>query len=61
MPEDGLRLFQFKRRSDAEHAFVAVETAIRHEDVAVRIEAEEVTASDPTGKHPIASEQQKPL
>jgi len=45
VPEDGLQLFQFKRRSDAEHAFVAVEATVRNEDVAVGIEAEEVAES----------------
>jgi GTP cyclohydrolase II len=43
VPEDGLQLFQFQRRSDAKHAAVAVKAAVRHEDVAVRIEPEEVT------------------
>ena len=43
VPEDDLYLFQFQRRSDAKHAAVAVKAAVRHEDVAVRIEPEEVT------------------
>jgi len=38
--EDGLQLFQFQGRGDEEHALVAVETAVRHEDVGVRIESE---------------------
>ena len=42
MLEDGLHLFQLQGRGDAEHALVAVETAVRHEDVAVRIESEEI-------------------
>ena len=42
VPEDALQLFQFKRRGDAEHAPAAVETAIRHEDVAVRIESQKI-------------------
>jgi len=45
VPVDGLQLFQFKRRSNAEHAPAAVEAAVGDEDVAVRIEAEEVTES----------------
>ena len=42
VPEDALQLFQFKRRRDAEHAPAAVETVIRHEDVAVRIESQKI-------------------
>ena len=34
--EDGLQLFQLQGRGDEEHALVAVETAVRHEDVGVR-------------------------
>jgi len=45
VPEDGLQLFQFKRRSNAEHAPAAVETSIGDEDVAVGIEAEEIAES----------------
>ncbi|HOM08192.1 MAG TPA: hypothetical protein PLW40_10975 [Syntrophales bacterium] len=45
MPEDGLQLFQLKRRGDAEHVPAAVETAIRHEDVAVGIESEKISES----------------
>jgi hypothetical protein len=33
VPEDGLQFFQLQRWGDAEHAFVAIETAVRHEDV----------------------------
>ena len=42
MPEDALQLFQFKRRRDAEHSPAAVETAIRHEDVAVGMESRKI-------------------
>ena len=35
MSEDGLQLFQLQGRGNAEHALVAVETAVRHEDVGV--------------------------
>ena len=45
VPEDGLQLFQLQRRGDAEHTSRSVETAVRHEDVAVGIEAEEVSES----------------
>lgn len=45
VPEDGLQLFQLKRRGDAEHVPAAVETAIRHEDVAVGIESEKISES----------------
>ena len=41
MPEYGLQLFQFQGRGHPEHAF-AVKTAVRDQDVAVGIEAEEV-------------------
>jgi len=41
-PKSGLQLFQLQGRGDAEHAIVAVETAIRHEDVGVRIESQEI-------------------
>jgi len=34
--------FQLQGRGDAEHALVAVETAVRHENVGVRIESEEI-------------------
>ena len=39
--------FQLQGRGDAEHASVAIKTAVRDEDVAVRMEAEEV----PEGLH----------
>ena len=42
VPEDALQLFQFQRRRDAEHAPAAVETAVRHEDVGVRIISQEI-------------------
>ena len=42
MLEDGLQLFQFQRRSDAEHPTVTIETAVRDEGVTMRIESEEV-------------------
>ena len=45
MPEDGLQLFQFQRRGDAEHALVAIEAAVRHEDVSVRIVSQEIAES----------------
>lgn len=42
MLEDGLHLFQLQGRGDAKHALVAVETAVCHEDVGVRIESQEI-------------------
>jgi len=42
VPEDGLQLFQFQGRGNAEHALFAVETAVGQEDVAVGVESEEV-------------------
>jgi len=42
MLEDGLQLFQFQRRGDAEHALVAIETAVRQKDMAVWIESEKI-------------------
>ena len=36
MLEDGLQIFQLQGRGDAEHALVAVETAVCQEDVGVR-------------------------
>ena len=42
MLEDGLQLFQFKGWGDAEHALVAVETAVRHQNVTVGIMSDEV-------------------
>jgi hypothetical protein len=41
MPEDGVQLFQFQVRGDAEHA-VAIETSVHHQDVAMGVESEEV-------------------
>jgi hypothetical protein len=45
MSENGLQLFQFQGRGDAEYAPAAVETAIGDEDVAVGIETEEIAES----------------
>ena len=42
MLEDGLQLFQFQRRGDAEHALVAIETPVRQKDVTVGIESEKI-------------------
>jgi len=42
VPEDGLQLFQLQERGDAEHALVAVETAVRHQNVGVRIVSQEI-------------------
>ena len=42
VPEDGLQLFQLQGRGDTEHALVAIETAVRHENMGVRIESEEI-------------------
>ena len=42
MLEDGLQLFQLQERHDAEHALVAVETAVRHQNVTVGIMSDEV-------------------
>jgi len=42
VPEDGLQLLEFKGWRDAEHAAITIETAVRHEDVAVGIESEEI-------------------
>ena len=41
VPEDRLQLFQVHRRSDPEHA-LPVEASVRHQDMAVGIESEEV-------------------
>ncbi len=41
MSEYGLQLFQFQRRGYPEHAF-AVEAAVRDENMAVRVEAENI-------------------
>jgi len=43
VPEDGLQLFQFQRRSDAKHALFTIKASICYEDVAVRIESKEIT------------------
>ena len=40
--EDGLQLLEFQWRRNAKHTSISVETAIGQEDVAVRIESEEV-------------------
>ena len=42
VPEDGLQLFQLQRRGDAEHAALTIKTAVRHQDVSVGIESEEI-------------------
>lgn len=42
MPEDGLQLFQLQGRGDAEHALCPVEAAVRHKDMAMRIETKEI-------------------
>jgi hypothetical protein len=48
VPEDGLQLFQFQRRSDANtlkgtrHALFTIKTAVRHQNVTVGIKSEEV-------------------
>lgn len=42
VPEDGLQLFQFEGRGNAEHASVAIKTAVRDENVAMRVEAENI-------------------
>jgi hypothetical protein len=34
--------FQFQGRGDSEHASIAIKAAVRHQDVAVGIETEEV-------------------
>jgi len=43
VPEESLQFFQFQRRSDAKHAFSAIEASICYEDVAVRIESKKIT------------------
>ena len=42
VPEYRLQLFQFQGRGDAEHPAITIETAVRHEDVAVGIESEKI-------------------
>ena len=42
VPENGLQLFEFQRRRDSEHPFVAVKTSVRQKYVAVRIEPEKI-------------------
>ena len=42
MLKDGPQLFQLQGRGDAEHALVAIETAVRHQNVTVRIESEKI-------------------
>jgi len=42
VPEDRFQLFEFQRRRDPEHPFVAIETSVRQKDVAVGIESEKV-------------------
>jgi len=38
--EEGLQLFQLQGRGNAEHALFPVETAVRHQDMAVWFESE---------------------
>lgn len=45
VPEDGLQLFEFQGRGDAEHASCSIEAAIRQQNVGVGIEAKEVSES----------------
>lgn len=45
MLEDCLKLFQFQRRGNPEHAVVSVEAAVGDEDVTMGIESEEVAKS----------------
>ena len=42
MPEEGLQLFQLQGRGDAEHAAITIETAVRHENVGVRIVSQKI-------------------
>ena len=42
MLEDGLQLFKLQRRRDTEHAAIAIETPVRHQDMAVGIESEKI-------------------
>ena len=42
VPKNGFQLLQLQRRGDAEHAFVAIETAISDEDVGVGIVSQEI-------------------
>jgi hypothetical protein len=44
VPEDRLQLFQAQRRSDPEHA-LPVKASVRHQDMAVGIESEEIAKS----------------
>ena len=42
MLEDGLQLFQLQGWSDAEHAAIAIKTAVGHQDMGVGIESEKI-------------------
>ena len=42
VPEDGLQLLEFKGWRDAEHAAITIETAVRHENVGVRIVSQKI-------------------
>jgi len=41
--ENGFQLLKLQRRRDPEHPLISIDTSVRHEDVAVGIEAEKVT------------------
>ena len=43
VPENGFQLFDLQRRRDAEHAFVPIKAAVRHQNVAVGIESKKIT------------------
>ena len=42
VPENGLKLFEFQGRSNAEHSLLAIETSVSQKNVAVRIESKKV-------------------
>jgi len=54
VPEDRFQFLEFQRRRDPEHSLFAIEAPVRHNNVAVRIEPEEVAegldGDDRTGK-----------
>ena len=43
--ENGFQLFKLQRRRDTEHAVITIKTAVRHQDVTVWIESEEIAES----------------
>ena len=45
MTENGFQLFKLQRRGDAEHAAIAIKTPVRHQDVTVWIDSEEIAES----------------